>query len=463
VKEQTIENKPASVAGAGTTRLFPKQAGETTDRWSWVERSVWTERMLNRLAESQEQTVWFSLWDKVWNSDNLSQAMLEVILNGGSAGVDGQTTGQIRENWAKEQERLQGELRQDQYHPQPARRVWIPKPGTKEQRPLGVPVVRDRVVQAALRHVLEPIFERDFAEQSYGFRPGRNCLHALNRVEELLTNGYTWIVDVDLKSYFDTIPRKRLLAEIRKRIVDGKVLELLESYLEAGVWETGKGWQPTDQGTPQGSVISPLLSNIYLNPLDHKMAQEGYEMVRYADDAVVCCRTETEAQKALAEIAAWTQTAGLKLHPTKTRIVSAVGKGGFDFLGYHFERYQTGSGMKWPRDKSRKKLRDTLREKLRRGRSGSIADIIIEINPILKGWFGYFKYSVPSAMKDADKWVRERIRQIVRRRHKRRGIVQGRERLEYPNRWFEAQGFYSLDKAQAKWIQSQTGHHGPES
>jgi len=241
VKEQTTENKPAAVAGAGTARLFPKQAGETPDRWSWVERSVWTERMLNRLAESQEQTVWFSLWDKVWNSDNLSQAMLEVILNGGSAGVDGQTTGQIKENWTKEQDRLQGELRQDQYHPQPARRVWIPKPGTKEQRPLGVPVVRDRVVQAALRHVLEPIFERDFAQQSYGFRPGRNCLNALQRVEELLTNGYTWIVDVELKSYFDTILRKRLLAEIQKRFADGKVLKLLESYLAAGVWEKGKG------------------------------------------------------------------------------------------------------------------------------------------------------------------------------------------------------------------------------
>jgi RNA-directed DNA polymerase len=259
--------------------------------------------------------------------------------------------------------------------------------------------------------------------------------------------------------FFDTIPRKRLLTEIQKRIVDGKVLKLLESYLEAGVWETGKGWQPTDQGTPQGSVISPLLSNIYLNPLDHKMAQEGYEMVRYADDAVVCCRTETEAQKALAEIAAWTEMAGLKLHPIKTRVVSAVGKGGFDFLGYHFERYQVGSGMKWPRDKSRKKLRDNLRKKLRRGRSGGIADIIIEINPILKGWFGYFKFSVPNAMRDTDKWVRERIRQIVRRRHKRRGIVKGRERIEYPNRWFETQGFYSLEKAQAKWIQSQTGHH----
>ena len=459
MKEQTTEKQPAAVAGAGKARLFPKQAGETPDRWSWVERSVWTERMLNRLAESQEQTVWFSLWDKVWNSDNLSQAMLEVILNGGSAGVDGQTTEQISGNWTEEQKRLQSELHQGQYRPQPARRVWIPKPGTSEQRPLGVPVVRDRVVQAALRHVLEPIFERDFAEQSYGFRPGRSCLHALERMEELLINGYTWVVDVDLKSYFDTIPRKRLLAEIQKRIADGKVLKLLEDYLEAGVWETGKGWQPTEQGTPQGSVISPLLSNIYLNPLDHKMAQKGYEMVRYADDAVVCCRTETEAQEALAEIAAWTEAAGLKLHPTKTRIVSAEGKGGFDFLGYHFERYHEGGGLKWPRAKSRKKLRDTLREKLRRGRSGSIPDIIIKINPILKGWLGYFKYSVPSAMKDADQWVRDRIRQIVRRRHKRRGIVKGRERIEYPNRWFEAQGFFSLEKAQAKWIQSQMGHH----
>ena len=136
-----------------------------------------------------------------------------------------------------------------------------------------------------------------------------------------------------------------------------------------------------------------------------------------------------------------------------------MGKGGFALLGSHCERYQTGSGMKWPRGNSRKKRRDTLREKLRRGRSGSIADIIIEINPILKGWLGYFKFSVPSAMRDADQWVRERIRQIMRRRHKRRGIVKGRERIEYPNRWFETQGFYSLEKAQAKWIQSQTGHH----
>ena len=454
MKEHTTEDQPAIVERAGAARLFPKQAGEPHDRWLWVERSVWTERMLNRLTESQEQTVWFSLWDKVWNSDNLSQAMLEVILNHGSAGVDGQTTGQISASWAAEQDRLQSELRQGQYQPQPARRVWIPKLGTSEQRPLGVPAVRDRVVQAALGHVLEPIFERDFAEQSYGFRPGRGCLQALQRVEELLLKGYTWVVDVDLKSYFDTIPHQRLLAEVQKRIVDGKVMKLLSDYLEAGVLETGKDWQPTEQGTPQGSVISPLLSNIYLNPLDHQMARKGYEMIRYADDFVVCCRTAAEAQQALAEVAAWTAAAGLRLHPVKTRIVSAAGKEGFAFLGYHFKGYQDGQGAKYPRAKSRQKLRDTLRQKLPRGRSGSIPDIIREINATLKGWFGYFKYSRPSALRDNDQWTRDRIRQIIRRRQKRRGMVRGRERIEYPNRWFEMQGLFSLVKAHAQWIQS---------
>jgi len=284
-------------------------------------------------------------------------------------------------------------------------------------------------------------------------------LHALQRVEELLLKGYTWVVDVDLKSYFDTIPRKGLLAVIGQRIADGKVMKLLEDYLKAGVLERGREWQPTEQGTPQGSGISPLLSNIYLNPLDHQMARQGYEMVRYADDMVVCCRSEGEAQKALAEIAVWTAAAGLQLHPTKTRIVSAEAKGGFDFLGYHFERYHDGSGRKWPREKSRQKLRDRLREKLPRGRSGSIAEILSEIKPILQGWLGYFKYSTTTAMRGTDEWVRERIRHIVRRRHKRSGMVKGRERREYPNRWFEAQGFYSLEKAQARWIQSLTGNH----
>ena len=428
-------------------------------RWAWVERCVWTERRLKRLEERQEQTVWFSLWDKVWQSDNLDQAILGVILNRGSAGVDGQTTEQLKQDWTPQCGHLQQELRGGSYRPHPARRVWIPKLGSAELRPLGIPAVRDRVVQTALRAVLEPIFERDFAEQSYGFRPGRGSVQALARVERLLQSGHLWIVDADLKAYFDTIPRDQLLALVRKRIADGKVLRLLEQYLRAGVMESGKDWQPSEQGTPQGAVISPLLANLYLNPLDHEMAGKGYQMIRYADDFVVCCRTEAEAHAALAEIGQWVQAAGLTLHPTKTRIVNAAERGGFDLLGYHFEQYREGGGKKWPRQKSQFKLRESLREKLRRGRSGSIRQIVAELNPTLRGWYGYFKYSLPTAMQRVDEWVRERIRHIIRRRHKRRGMVKGRERTEYPIAWFAAQGLFSLKNAHAQWLQSLTGNH----
>ena len=460
MKEPTTENKPAPVESRRSpTPCFPKQAGEAPSPWAWVERSVWTERMLKRLAQSQEQTVWYSLWDKVRASNNLDQGILKVVLNKGSAGVDGQTTQQLSLNGIAEREELRVQLRDGHYQVQPARRVWIPKPGSAEMRPLGIPAVRDRVVQAALLQVIEPIFEREFAERSYGFRPGRGCLQALGRVEELLETGYLWVVDVDLKSYFDTIPHDRLLELIQRRIKDGKVIELLGQYLRVGVMETMKGWKPTQQGTPQGAVISPLLSNIYLNPLDHQMAQSGYEMVRYADDLVVCCKTQEQAQKALDEITAWVQTVGLRLHPDKTRIVNASEKGGFDFLGYHFERYREGGGLKVPRLKSQNKLRERLRERLKRGRSGSIRSILAEINPVLRGWYGYFKYSLPSAMQRVDEWVRERIRHIIRRRKKRRGMVRGRERTEYPIAWFKAQGLFSLKDAQAQWIQSLLGTH----
>jgi RNA-directed DNA polymerase len=415
--------------------------------------------MLKRLDERQEQTVWYSLWDKVLQSGNMDQAVLKVILNGGSAGVDGQTTGQFEQAWAREREHLQQELREGRYRPQPARRVWIPKLGSAELRPLGIPVVRDRVVQTALRAVLEPIFERDFAEQSYGFRPGRGSLQALGRVEKLLEEGNTWIVDADLKACFDTIPHQPLLSAIAQRVADGKVLELIERYLNAGVMAGAQDWQPTERGTPQGAVISPLLANIYLNPLDHLMAQRGWEMVRYADDFVVCARTEADARAALTEISGWVQKAGLILHPQKTKIVNAAEKGGFDFLGYHFEQYRDGGGKKWPRAKSQLKLRERLRSQLPRGRSGAIPEIIHELNPILRGWYGYFKYSLSTAMVRVDEWVRERIRHILRRRHKRRGMVHARERNEYPTAWFAAHGLFSLKEAQARWLQSQTGTH----
>jgi RNA-directed DNA polymerase len=415
--------------------------------------------MLKRLAQSQEQTVWYSLWDKVWSQDNLDQAILKVILNGGSAGVDGYTTEQLKTEWPQQSEHLHEQLKSGRYQPQPARRAWIPKLGSAELRPLGIPVVRDRVVQTALRAVLEPIFEREFAEQSYGFRPQRGALHALERVESLLRSGHTWIVDADLKSYFDTIPHEPLMTLIKKRVADGRVLILLEQYLKAGVMDSLKGWEPTEEGTPQGAVISPLLANLYLNPLDHLMAQRGWQMVRYADDFVVCAPTEAQAQAALTQITAWVEQAALRLHPTKTRIVNAAERGGFDFLGYHFEQYRPEGGKKWPRQKSQFKLRENLRQKLGRSRPDSIPQIATEINRTLQGWFQYFKWSQPTAMQRVDEWTRERIRHILRRRLKRRGMVRGRERTEYPICWFAEQGLFSLLIAQAQWLQSLTGPH----
>jgi RNA-directed DNA polymerase len=266
-------------------------------------------------------------------------------------------------------------------------------------------------------------------------------------------------VDADVKAYFDSILQDKLLEQIERRIADGTVLRLIRQYLEAGVMETMKGWKPTPQGTPQGSGISPLLANIYLNPLDHQMSRAKQEMVRYADDFVICCRTEAQGQEALAMVAAFAQAAGLQLHPDKTRIVNAAGKGGFDFLGYHFERYHEGGGLKWPRKKSLDKLKEAIREKTGRGRSGAVDQIIGEINPTLRGWYGYFKYSLPSAMVRVDEWVRERIRHILRRRQKRQGMVKGRERTEYPISWFAKRGLFSLKNAQTQWIQSPQGTH----
>src|ERR1041384_8786540 len=318
-----------------------------------------------RLEHSEPTTVWYGLWDKVLAERNLQAAFWAVWRNAGAPGADGQTVQQFDAHAATELARLRDELRNQHYRRQPARRVWIPKPGTTEKRPLGIPAVRDRTVEAATRNVLEPIFERDFAEHSYGFRPGRGCREAVGRVEELLSQGHVWCVDADLKSYFDTIPHEGLMALVKQRIVDGSVLALLEQCLKAGVLEELKGWQPTERGTPQGAVISPLLANLYLNPLDHEVAGQGWAMVRYADDFVVLCHTKEEAERVLAFLRDWTARAGLSLHPTKTRTVNADSEG-FDFLGWHFR-----GGKKWPRKKSLQKLQEKMRPLTRRthGRS----------------------------------------------------------------------------------------------
>src|SRR6266567_1457693 len=314
--------------------------------------------------------------------------------------------------------------------------------GRAEKRPLGIPTVRDRVVQTALRLVLEPIFERDFATHSYGFRPGRGCKDALRRVAELLDAGYVFIVDADLKSYFDTIPKDRLLALVGRKVADGRIMTLIESFLEQGVLDGVRQWTP-EQGTPQGAVVSPLLSNIYLDPLDHLMAGRGYEMVRYADDFVVLCRSPADAAEALAVVRDWTEKAGLTLHPVKTRLVDAEADG-FDFLGYHF-----GRGRRWPRKKSLAKLKDKIRAKTGRNVGKGLPMVIADINSTLRGWFGYFQHSHRPTFRMVDGWVRRRLRSILRRQQRYEGIAKthGADHVRWPNAFFAKHVLFSLQAA----------------
>jgi RNA-directed DNA polymerase len=260
------------------------------------------------------------------------------------------------------------------------------------------------------------------------------------------------VVDADLKSFFDTIPHDLLMKEVAKRVADGRVLKLIESFLEANIMEGLEQWTPA-AGAPQGSVLSPLLSNIYLNPLDHQMAGAGYEMVRYADDFVILCKTKQEAQAALDAVAAWTAKAGLTLHPAKTRIVDSRIEP-FEFLGYRFER-----GKRLPRNKSMVKLRDAIRTKTRRTDGRSLLVIIADVNRTLRGWFGYFKHSYKTTFPSIDGWVRGRLRSILRKRHKGRGKGRGNDHHRWPNADFIEQGLYTLKHAHARACQSVKAAH----
>lgn len=391
---------------------------------------------------------WYSLIDKVYKLGNLRRGWERVKANGGAAGVDQETVKMFARHEEANLERLARALRTEKYEPAAVRRKWIDKPGSQQKRPLGIPTLRDRVVQAALRHVLEPIFEREFAEHSYGFRPNRDCKDALRRVDALLHQGYHWVVDADLKSYFDTIPHENLLALVERKVSDSRVLELIRRFLRQGVMEEAQMWTP-EAGTPQGGVISPLLSNIYLNPLDHRMAEKGKEMVRYADDFVVLCRSEEEARAVLSMVQEWTAAAGLQLHPEKTRIVNATQRGGFDFLGYHFEQ-----GRKWPRKKSLKKFKDSIRLHTRRQNGNSLACIITKLNPILRGWFNYFQHSQRKTFTTLDSWMRMRIRSILRQRRGQPGRARGTDQVLWPNAFFAEQGLFSLCTARAFVLQS---------
>lgn len=437
-----------------TVPVGDKPEGEVYGRWPWVERAVWKERMLETLERGPKNGVWHSLIDKVYAERTLWAAWATVRANAGASGVDRQTIGMFERTALTEITKLSQELREDRYRPRAVRRVMIPKPGSSEKRPLGIPTVRDRIVQAALRMVLEPIFEREFARESFGFRPGRSAHEALGRVEGLMAEGYCHVVDADLKSYFDTIPHAALLARIHAKVVDGRILRLVERFLKAGVMEEQTGWAATLVGTPQGGVISPLLANIYLNGLDWKLHYGGWELVRYADDFVVLCRTREQAEAVLAEVGSWCETAGLHLHPDKTRLVDMNEPGGFDFLGYHFERTQ-----QWPRDKSVRKVRQKLHELTRRTCGQNLAELVAErINPILRGWYQYFRRSSGDrAMRTMDGYIRARLRAIMRKRLGKRGRSRGSDHQRWPNSYFHALGLFCLER---HWRSTHPVPHG---
>lgn len=404
--------------------------------------------MLAALEQGVKGGRWYSLWDKVYAERTLRAAWERVRRNAGSAGVDRQSVQAFAARAERYLAELASDLRAGTYRPQPVRRVWIPKPGRAERRPLGIPTVKDRVVQTALKLVLEPIWEARFAEQSYGFRPQRGCKDALRRVQELLDSDATWVVEVDLKSYFDRIPHAGLLGEIERLIADGEVLKLLRAYLHQGVLDGLEQWQP-DAGTPQGAVISPLLANVYLDPLDQQMAAGGWQVVRYADDLVVLCRSQAEAEAALAALGEWVTAQGLELHPEKTGIVDATQRGGFDFLGYHFER-----GMRWPSGRSNNRLRDAIRAQTRRTAGDSLATIVARVNRVTRGWFEYFKHSHRTTFGRLDAWIRMRLRSILRRRSGRRGRGRGQDHQRWPNAYFAEQGLFTMTTAHALARQS---------
>jgi len=433
--------------GYSALRGYPRQTPSIKE---WANRAVWNERMLDALHQGVRGGKWHTLIDKVYHPLNLYSASLSVLGNEGAAGVDHQTVEQFEKRQIEELSRLAEELRTRKYQPRAVKRVWIPKPGSTEKRPLGIPCVRDRVVQTALLHVLEPIFDVTFAEHSYGFRHGRGCHHALERVETLLNEGYVHVVDADLKSYFDTIPKDRLMSRVRERISDSRVLGLVEQFLDQGVMDGLAEWTPV-MGTPQGAVISPLLANLYLNQLDHLLADAGYAMVRYADDFVILCRSREDADQALAKVKAWVEENGLTLHPTKTKIVDARTEG-FDFLGYTFR-----GNLRLPRKKSLAKLKDAIRAKTGRSHGHSLTMIVMRVNRTLHGWFGFFRHCHGNVFTDLDSWIRGRLRSILRKRAGRRGRGRGADHHRWPNSYFADHGLYSLNKAHGRLHQSLTG------
>ena len=424
-------------------------ASTRPEDWSWVDRSIWTERMLAALGNGVRGGKWFSLIDKVYRPATLRSAWQQVLVNRGAAGVDRVSVERFAGHLDRYLSELGQELEAGRYRPLPVRRVEVEKADGK-LRPLGIPTVRDRVAQAAVKRVIEPIFEHMFAPTSFGFRPGRSCKDALRVVDGLLKAGYTHVVDADLKGYFDSIPHDRLKQRLAAHISDSRLLALLDGWIEQDVVQELKRWTPTS-GTPQGAVISPLLANLYLHDLDVKLAGLGLSMVRYADDFVILCRSAAEAVDALDVVSAWVAAEGLQLHPDKTHVGDCrlVGQG-FEFLGYRFE-----AGRRWVRDKSLKALKTKIRSQTRRTEGRSLSQIVSGLNPLLRGWFTYFKHAQRGIFRTLDGFIRRRLRALLRKQAKRPGV--GRclaDHQRWPNAYFAAAGLFTLTEARQAASQS---------
>ncbi|MEN9456671.1 MAG: hypothetical protein RL210_2190 [Pseudomonadota bacterium] len=405
--------------------------------------------MLAALGHGVQGSKWHSLIDKVYRPAVLQAAWQRVRRNKGAAGVDRISIQRFESQKQRYLDELHAELKTGQYQAHPVKRIEIPK-GDGKTRPLGIPTVKDRVVQAAVKSVIEPIFEAEFLPMSYGFRPGRGCKDALREVSQYLAAGYHWVVDADIQGYFDNIPHQTLMQQLQQRISDGRLLSLIEHFLKQDIMADAKRWTPT-QGTPQGAVLSPLLANLYLHPLDVLMQGEDMQMIRYADDFVVLCKTQQAAARALAQIRKWTEQNGLTLHPDKTHLGNCLEAGqGFEFLGYRFE-----AGRRTVRRKSMNRLREAIRQRTRRTSGKSIERIIAELNPVLRGWFGYFKHARHGVFGTVDAFVRRRLRSILLKRNKGSGVGNSTQvSFRWKNAYFAERGLFTLKEAHALASQS---------